>query len=55
VSFLATLLITGTVAVALDATGTTVIDLRDEWAPHILSETVDLPQSYRRTFVALAA
>jgi hypothetical protein len=42
------------VPVGHDATGSTVVDLRDEWVPDILSETVDLPQSYRRTFVALA-
>jgi len=34
--------------------GLTVIDLGDDWAPAIFSETADRPQSYRATFVALA-
>jgi hypothetical protein len=32
----------------------TVLDLSDEWAPGIFSETNDLPQGYRKEFVALA-
>jgi len=32
----------------------TMVDLGDDWAPSILSETVEYPQSYRQTFVALA-
>jgi hypothetical protein len=34
--------------------GLTVIDLADDWAPKIFSETPDRPQPYRATFVALA-
>jgi hypothetical protein len=37
------------------AAGATVIDLRDDWTPRILSETAEQPQSYRATFLALAA
>jgi hypothetical protein len=33
--------------------GLTVVDLGDDWAPGIFSETADQPQSYRATFVAL--
>lgn len=33
----------------------TVIDLRDEWTPRVFSETAEQPQSYRSTFIALAA
>jgi hypothetical protein len=62
VRFLAVFLIAGSVAGGPDQleapvvaqTETTVVDLADEWTPQILSETADLPQSYRRTFVALA-
>jgi hypothetical protein len=32
----------------------TVLDLGDDWAPRIFSETNDLPQSHRKQFVALA-
>ena len=32
----------------------TLLDLGDGWAPAIFSETLDHPQPYRRTFVALA-
>src|SRR5689334_20247471 len=32
----------------------TLLDLTDDWAPRILSETAELPQPYRPTFVALA-
>ena len=32
----------------------TLLDLGDDWAPAIFSETLDHPQPYRRTFVALA-
>ena len=32
----------------------TLVDLGDGWAPAIFSETLDHPQPYRRTFVALA-
>jgi hypothetical protein len=32
----------------------TVIDLGDDWAPRLFSETGDLPQAYRRAYVALA-
>ena len=35
-------------------TGATTVDLGDRWAPEIFAETSDRPQSYRRTFVALA-
>jgi hypothetical protein len=35
-------------------TGFTLLDLRDDWAPAIFAETSDRPQSYRRTFIALA-
>jgi len=34
--------------------GATALDLGDEWAPSIFSETIDHQQSYRRTFVAMA-
>jgi len=36
------------------APGLTTVDLADEWAPRIFSETPDHPQSYRAIFVALA-
>lgn len=60
--FLALFLIAGSVAGEPDQleapvvaqTETMVLDLGDEWTPQILSETADLPQSYRGTFVALA-
>jgi len=34
--------------------GFTVVDLSDDWAPFVFSETVEAPQSYRSTYVALA-
>lgn len=32
----------------------TIVDLADDWAPAPFSETAELPQSYRATFVSLA-
>lgn len=36
------------------AAETTVLDLGDDWAPAVFSETPELPQPYRATFVGLA-
>jgi hypothetical protein len=46
--------VVGQVCADKNAGGATVLDLGDEWAPAIFSETPEHPQPYRRTFVALA-
>jgi len=46
--------VVGSVCADRPSSGFTVIDLADDWAPRIFSETPDHPQPYRATFRALA-
>jgi hypothetical protein len=44
----------GTVCAERPGAEVTVVDLRDDWAPRLFSETAEALQTYRATFIALA-